>query len=457
MFSTAEECKKNEEKFDNLEKYNEFYGILTTEKEIEDEIYSSWVAPGPKMAPIREMDAVFEKLRFPEVDFYSQTLKGLQNSIHYMFNKYIMCFYVGIRGKNLTIKYIYNENWKNPRAADIKMPKIWNHAKSSDVVDLAAVFTLSKKYVDSYTMDFTYFQLRGIMETLISEREISDCDFLIAGRDRLNIKRDLTESSEELMNSIAAPLQKEFLHVEYCPIFSFCFCPRFADIPFPTPPDWIRILESYPKNNCSNDYIPSKLEAPDWQDRIAKAVFRGSYTGQFADERNPRIKLTVLNSRPEWKKLIDAGISGWKGRWRGRKSLQDREIRFLDPKYMHLEVAPLSHSQQAKYKYILYVEGNIAAYRGAFLFSMGSVVMWVKSRKYFLWFEPLLKNKVNCIIIEPDLSNLQNMILWLQSNDEEAQKIAAEGGRFYQEFLSKEPILDYMQMALNDIQKYNCA
>ncbi len=65
----------------------------------------------------------------------------------------------------------------------------------------------------------------------------------------------------------------------------------------------------------------------------------------------------------------------------------------------------MSHQEQAKYKYIIYIEGNVSAYRGAFLFSMGSVVIWIKSN-FKLWFEKKLKHRENCILIEPDFQRI---------------------------------------------------
>jgi hypothetical protein len=124
----------------------------------------------------------------------------------------------------------------------------------------------------------------------------------------------------------------------------------------------------------------------------------------------------------------------------------------IDPQLAaQLQVDPLTHAQQKQYKYIIYIEGNVAAFRGAYLFSMGSVVLWVKPRKYHLWFEGLLLDRVNCLIIESDLSNLCESIEYLRENDEAAQHIAANGQALYDNQLKACPIIKYTYHLLNEI------
>lgn len=428
MYSSAEECKKHPEVFGDLAKYNDFYHVLT-----------EWPA----------VERLLETRAFPTSPA-TQTKAAVRATLYYMFWKYYQCFYVSIRDRKLNLVYLFNEHWTNPLADKIRLPKRWRHRNPDDVIDLGSVVRLnSRPRDDQYTMDFTYFKLKHVLEVLLAEQPIRDCDFVIAGRDRLNLKVDRTEASEELVGSTTAPLPAKFTFPEYAPVFSFCRSDRFADIAWPTPMDWQRVFKGYYTNECTNHYL--ELPPVEWSKKKPVAVFRGSYTGMWADERNPRIRVTVLNTRWAAESLLDAGISDWKGKWRGRKDIHSKEIAFVDPKYEQMTVAPLNHQEQQEYKYVLYIEGNVAAYRGAFLFSWRSVVLWVRPAKYELWFESLLKHRVNCVFVKHDLSDLKEQLLWLRANDDAARAIAEEGYRFYREHLTREPILRYMADTLHQI------
>jgi siroheme synthase (precorrin-2 oxidase/ferrochelatase) len=96
-----------------------------------------------------------------------------------------------------------------------------------------------------------------------------------------------------------------------------------------------------------------------------------------------------------------------------------------------------------KYKYLINVDGNVAAYRLGFLLGTGSVVLIVEG-KYKLWFQQWLKENIHYISIKEDLSDLKEKIEWCINHDEECQKIAENSVKFFNERLTLEPIYDYM-------------
>ena len=276
-------------------------------------------------------------------------------------------------------------------------------------------------------------------------------------KDRLSIKKDLTEASEELVSSKNFKLQNKFKCKEYIPILSFNWNERYADLPIPTPDDIVRLYQISTAPKCNNLYNIEELNL-DWGKKSPVAVFRGSYTGSSAKlKTNPRLHVAWLNrewSRTEEKKeYLNATISSFKGKLnRGRKEINDKYVRFLDKNYVqYLKGERLTHEQQSYFKYILYIEGNVSAYRGGFLFANKSVILWVKSHKFHLWFEPYLEEKVNCIFVERDLSDLYEKITWLKENDEQARQIAEEGYNLYQRLLNKEAIMEYYQYLLNSL------
>jgi hypothetical protein len=216
-----------------------------------------------------------------------------------------------------------------------------------------------------------------------------------------------------------------------------------------------RMLDLYIPPDCKNIYsVESALER-NWTSKRSTAVFRGSFTGSSGDVlENPRLHVASLNrtwaADPARKLYLDAGVTDVRGASRPRKSAERPNLEFANIGDLKKLVVPkLDYIAQSKYKYIIYIEGNVAAYRGAFMFAMQSVVIWVKSLKFHLWFEPRLEHKKNCMLVEHDLSDLEETIEWLRAHDDDAGKIAAAGRALYDELLQKDSMLDYMQYVLN--------
>jgi len=107
--------------------------------------------------------------------------------------------------------------------------------------------------------------------------------------------------------------------------------------------------------------------------------------------------------------------------------------------------------EKAKYKYILNLDGHVAAFRLGHEFSLKSVIL-IPESKYYLWFSHLLKPYEHFVPVNEDLSNLIDQIKWCINNDDECKKIANNGYIFYKKYLEKEGILDYMQDILYKIQ-----
>ncbi len=62
-----------------------------------------------------------------------------------------------------------------------------------------------------------------------------------------------------------------------------------------------------------------------------------------------------------------------------------------------------------------------------------------------MWFSHLLKPYIHYVPVKSDLSDLIEKIQWCRDNDEKCKEISQEALKFYQTYLSRESILDYMQ------------
>jgi hypothetical protein len=462
LYNTIEECKNASIKgltFNDYDKYKLYYNVFDSWNDIENKLLKTY--NNPKFQINNYKNTFINNLK---PNFYKQNKNAVRNSLYYMFYKYGSGYYVRIRNGELVIfGYLWNPNWINTLSKyliiDPKYAKKYAYSNKNKWPVLGSMVRVYEKKYEGYGMDFYYSETKYLLQQIC--KDLPDCDFIVANKDNLVIKKNLTEACEEIVGNISFPMQKQFIFNEYCPIFSYCWNERYCDLPLPTPDDILRIFKLYAPEKCINNYI--NLPEISWSKKKPTAVFRGSFTGSSANiKKNPRLNLSMLNYKWNFDSkyndknkidgipYLDAGLSSKGGFTRGRKDIDDRYIRFVDNNYWkYLLVEPLTHEQQSYYKYIIYVEGNVSAYRGAFLFSIGSVVLWVKSLKYYLWFEPKLIDNVNCIFIKHDLSDLAEKITWLKQNDDKASEIANNGLKFYNEFLTKEPIINYTINAIS--------
>jgi hypothetical protein len=111
--------------------------------------------------------------------------------------------------------------------------------------------------------------------------------------------------------------------------------------------------------------------------------------------------------------------------------------------------------EQSAYKYLLYIDGHCAACRYAFMMRLGSVILKVESRGVAdrMWYFPLLRPWVDHVPVAPDLSDLSEKILWCRSHDTECRAIAENAKALYDRFVSKEGVLDYLELFCHEIAR----
>ena len=166
----------------------------------------------------------------------------------------------------------------------------------------------------------------------------------------------------------------------------------------------------------------------DWSKKIDKVIFRGNPTGcGIRPDTNMRLKISKMNY--EW---LDAGITTNKSRIRydAKYGLGYMKLQDIKP------VNRKSFEEQSMYKYIVNIDGNVAAYRLLLWLLTGSVCLRVKS-DYILWYDDLLKEGEHYISIKEDLSDLEEKYKWCQKNDKKCKKIAKAGYKFAMKYLNR--------------------
>ena len=299
--------------------------------------------------------------------------------------------------------------------------------------------------------DHSIAQMNDMFNELCKKRTIPDIEFFINRRDFPLLKKDFTEPYHHMYDSNDLPLLSHKYN-KYSPLFSFSSKENFADIPIPTANDWSRI-SSFENKFFFNQQCGEFSEEFDipWKDKIPTAIFRGATTGCGTTiETNPRLKAAYLSyitsPDPDGLPLLDAGITKWKVR--PRKLYGEKYLTTIDHTKFPFGLSNiLSYKEQSAYKYIINIDGYVKAYRLSIELSMGCVILMVDS-PYKLWFSSLLKPGFHYIPVKRDLSDLVDKIRWCRDHDKECEIIASNAKIFYETYLLKKGVLDYLQNLL---------
>lgn len=299
--------------------------------------------------------------------------------------------------------------------------------------------------------DTNVSNVKNMLEELCEKRQLPDMEFFINRRDFPILTKDGTEPYNNIWDSEAQPLVSH-KYSQYLHIFSMSTSNRYADITIPTHEDWARVQSKegkwFPKScrEYKDDFVA-------WKEKtIETAVFRGGSTGcGVTVNSNPRLHLSYISSKAENIPYLDAGITNWN--LRPRKLQGDKYLRTIEIEKLPFKlVGRLSPEEQARYKYIVNVDGHVTAFRLSLELSTGSVILLVKS-PWKIWYSDILKPYEHYVPVNEDLSNVIEQIKWCKEHDDDCRKIAQNARNFYDTYLQKDGVLDYLQKVLVDTKK----
>ena len=290
---------------------------------------------------------------------------------------------------------------------------------------------------------------KSMFEALLKERSIPDVEFFINTRDFPIITKDYTEPYFHLFDSHIVKLEDQYVDKKMAPIFSKSGTEHNADILFPNEDDWMRASNKFFAEGCSGGYHKIEMDKwnTDWKKKKDVCIFRGSATGcGITLENNMRLKAADLSiDHPD---ILDAGITKWNGRL---KKYEGKPMDSIDEKKFRFGIASfITDVEKSGYKYILNIDGHVSACRLSSEFAMNSVILIVES-DYKLWFSHLLVPNVHYIPVSRNLDNLISQLEWCKKHDKECKSIAKSGQNFYNKYLTKEAMFDYMQQLFCNI------
>ena len=292
--------------------------------------------------------------------------------------------------------------------------------------------------------------IRDMLDALTRNRKVPDYDFFINKRDFPILAEGKYEPYNHIFDSKTHPLVSH-AYPQHAPIFSFSAAARNSDLLMPTVDDWVRVASSEGRffTKTSNDYFPPPPRIA-WEKKRSVAIWRGSSTGVGTTvNTNQRLKASKISKQlmlSGSRVQLDAGITAWKCRPRKIEGMEGLQTIDIAATKLSL-VNKIPFAKHAEYKYVVHIGGHTSAYRLAAELSLGSVILIVEG-EYKLWFQRFMKEDVHYVSVKYDLSDLERKIEWLMDHDAAAKIIAENGKRFFDERLTKNGILDYMENTL---------
>jgi hypothetical protein len=413
------------------------------------------------MYPSYEYVRIWDQLY---VDLYFRLdSRSVNNTFEYLFYKFKKGLFVKL-SDNLLTNFIpfSNANYRNEFADMIKVdPARWpsvqaflDYANSLSGFKPSRALPLDKWIANNGMFRYEYQQnegdnnvviLQDMFKTLCAERQVPDTEFFVNRRDYPLLTINGTEPYNNLYGTRYQTLVSH-AYEKYAPILSGSTTFGYADLAMPTYEDWARA-----KYQADGTVFPNackkypKIESPEWDKKKPIAVFRGASTGSGTTiDTNQRLKALAIADSLENDGRLDVGITSWNTR--PRKYETDVYLSTIE-RASYIETSKLSLQQQSKYKYILTLEGHVAAYRLSYELSSGSVVLLAKSR-WQMWYYRFLKPYIHYVPVENDLSDLLERVDWCRGHDDECRKIAENARQFYDKYLGVNGILDFLQRLL---------
>jgi len=416
-----------------------------------------------KLRPIDTSNNVFfdDAFAFDHTKYSDITSRAVHDTFAYIFYKFKKAVYASIiDGKLQTYLPFTNVKYRNEWSHLIQIDKTKYTDlkalldKSNNIMGYAAPkFLPVEKWYANDAM-FRYdnptklydghhvLVIKDMLSTLCAERDVPDIEVFINSRDYPILKIDGTEPYENLYGSSSYNLVSHN-YSKYSPILSCSISEGFADVLIPTYEDWARARYQRDAVTLPTEYkkYPVISQQVEWNAKKSMAVFRGSTTGSgVTPSTNQRLKaLELCELNPTY---LDVGIVKWNTRV--RKHITSKYLQTIERKTYPIVNSLSLQDQTNKYKYILTLEGHVAAYRLSYELSSGSVIILADS-KWKIWYSRFLKPFVHYVPVKNDLSNLIETIEWCRNHDDECQSIVANAQEFYRKYLNADAILDYLQ------------
>jgi hypothetical protein len=408
---------------------------------------------------------------YEELQKYLPNDQVLHDTGRYILDYHKKGTYISIKdGKLKYFLFLNKKNFIAPYQNKIKISSNNKYDRSSTFRLTNCLLRIINNKQEFKKVDFYIMEVLHFIKEMVKSRDVPDCNFYFNHKDQVLIHKIDNKYYSPYPDVFGkVPIEDEFQDCKLGRLFSMCHVKNYEDISIVAPDDIIRIFKLFhsdkDSNKCKNAYYHDEsANNIKWEDKKPIAFFRGTSTGCGNDiYTNQRIKLAFLDAK--WnadlkdtnKQILDAKIIKWA--YRLKKTEKDTTFNRINEKKLNDLGINLGNKlpieELYKYKYVLNVDGNVAAYRLGFLLSLNAVIFIVEG-KYKLWFQDKLVENKHYISIKSDLSNLKEKIYWCKNHDAECKEIAKNALKFHNETFTKNNMYDYMIEMMNKMNKiYN--
>ena len=484
-YDLKEDCEKMKKTYyqtnPRYSKYNQLYFTAADEKDLKK--YAFLPLRYFYSSERKENNNLIKFKKEPLFKIYKNIdYDSCVNTLNYMFNKFKKGVFVIIRNNKLVLylpfsNNFFKNNWYDKiyfSEEEKRLIQTQGYEKVKHLLN-KGIIDYMNKHPDQYKFKKINFKreewvangcffrndynqsegdlnlniYKSMFEALLKERTVPDVEFFINTRDFPILTKDYTEPYFHLFDNHSVKLEDQYVDKKMAPIFSKSGTIDNADILFPNEDDWMRASNKFFAEGCSGGYHKIEMDKwnTDWKKKKNVCIFRGSATGcGITLENNMRLKAADLSI--DHSDILDAGITKWNGRL---KKYEGKPMDSIDEKKFRFGIASfITDVEKSGYKYILNIDGHVSACRLSSEFAMNSVILIVES-DYKLWFSHLLVPNVHYIPVSRNLDNLISQLEWCKKHDKECKSIAKNGRNFYDKYLTKEAMFDYMQQLFCNI------
>ncbi len=388
------------------------------------------------------------------------TKEDLEKTLKFIFENYREVLYIRIRNNEIKRAYhLHNRDFVNNWSKYIEFPdhmKPYNFMvkRSKNLKTYRENLLPENKWVangcitkiegsgeDGNPISYVKEFYEMILHTIKTFKNVPDCDLLINRKDFQYLNSNPNKYAYTHLYPENVNIPNEMKPEKYWIVCSQNTTNENKDVAIPSADEWNDIKK-----------INKLKNIPEWENKEDCVVFRGSSTGCGLDEKtNPRIRLSQISYLMKNPK-INIKLNKFVKKIR----VNDLKYSYIQTeKYKHLLGEFVSPETQMKCKYTLNIEGNAAAYRYASLFGYNSVVIQAQS-KYKMWFEPLLKENKDYVLLRKELymnekdeieeskERVKEFFETLFSKNKDMKKISSNGNKFFKKYLQHDSISSYL-------------
>ncbi len=317
-----------------------------------------------------------------------------------------------------------------------QLDNIWNDLnlrKNHSMVRFQVVN--QKLYADTFDLYndcYVYY-----IQKLVNKYKIRDIDFIIYERDGINSDKVLGIPAFMPAKNLDSIHEKEIL--------------LFPD-PYMVVDYWQKLIERIEEANTKYP----------WNKKINKLFFRGFLTGGSDDidspNVSPRLTLSILSKL--YPDLIDSKLTGF-----------HRIVEYSNNKHSIADFlfgpgTPINEQEgtlykanhvteedHLKYKYIMSIDGNTAAWRRVPWIMLSNSVLVKQESNKIQWFYSAMKPYVHYVPVNERITDIFLQLEWMKSHDAKLQQISQNAQNFVKNNLMPEHVDAHSVIILNEYHK----